>query len=231
MRILIAEDERDLNDLIRKKLTSEGYSVDTCFNGTDALDYLESGIYDGAILDVMMPGMDGFRVLAELRAGGIDTPVMFLTAKDAVEDRVRGLDEGAADYLIKPFSFKELMARLRAMTRKVYHATSSVLTVGDLTMDTASQEVRRGGRRVDLTNREYTLLKYLMLNQGIVLSRDQIQDHVWNYDYEGGTNVVDVYVRYLRRKIDEGQYVKLIHTIRGRGYVLRAPEGDGNERA
>ncbi len=229
MRILIAEDERDLNELIRKKLTSEGYSVDACFDGNEALDFLESGVYDGAVLDVMMPGRDGFQVLEAARAKGIDTPVMFLTAKDAVEDRVRGLDKGAADYLIKPFSFQELMARLRVMTRKKYSTPSNVLQAGDLVMDTARQEVRRGDRRVELTTREYTLLKYMMLNQGVVLSRDQIQDHVWNYEYQGGTNVVDVYVRYLRLKIDEGEDVKLIQTVRGRGYVLR-PSDEEREK-
>ena len=224
MRILVAEDERDLNEMIRKKLTSEGYSVDTCYDGEDALAYLDVTEYDGVILDIMMPGRDGLQVLREMRRKGIHTPVMFLTARDSIEDRVKGLDAGATDYVVKPFSFKELMARVRAMTREKYGTSSSVLQVGDLTMDTASQKVARGERNIDLSAKEYALLRYMMTNSGIVLSRDMIEDHVWNYDYEGGTNVVDVYIRYLRRKIDEGEEKKLIQTVRGRGYVIRADE-------
>ena len=224
MRILIAEDERDLNEMIRKKLTSEGYSVDTCYDGEDALAYLDVTEYDGVILDIMMPRCDGLQVLREMRRKGIHTPVMFLTARDSIEDRVKGLDAGATDYVVKPFSFKELMARVRAMTREKYGTSSSILQVGDLTMDTASQEVTRGERSIDLSAKEFALLRYMMTNSGIVLSRDMIEDHVWNYDYEGGTNVVDVYIRYLRRKIDEGEEKKLIQTIRGRGYVIRADE-------
>ena len=224
MRILIAEDERDLNEMIRKKLTSEGYSVDTCYDGEDALAYLDVTEYDGVILDIMMPGRDGLQVLREMRRKGIHTPVMFLTARDSIEDRVKGLDAGATDYVVKPFSFKELMARVRAMTREKYGTSSSILQVGDLTMDTASQKVARGERNIDLSAKEYALLRYMMTNSGIVLSRDMIQDHVWNYDYEGGTNLVDVYIRYLRRKIDEGEEQKLIQTVRGRGYVIRADE-------
>ena len=224
MRILIAEDERDLNEMIRKKLTSEGYSVDTCYDGEDALAYLDVTEYDGVILDIMMPDRDGLQVLREMRRKGIHTPVMFLTARDSIEDRVKGLDAGATDYVVKPFSFKELMARVRAMTREKYGTSSSILQVGDLTMDTASQKVARGERNIDLSAKEYALLRYMMTNSGIVLSRDMIEDHVWNYDYEGGTNVVDVYIRYLRRKIDEGEEQKLIQTVRGRGYVIRADE-------
>ena len=224
MRILVAEDERDLNEMIRKKLTSEGYSVDTCYDGEDALAYLDVTEYDGVILDIMMPGRDGLQVLREMRRKGIHTPVMFLTARDSIEDRVKGLDAGATDYVVKPFSFKELMARVRAMTREKYGTSSSILQVGDLTMDTASQKVARGERNIDLSAKEYVLLRYMMTNSGIVLSRDMIQDHVWNYDYEGGTNLVDVYIRYLRRKIDEGEEQKLIQTVRGRGYVIRADE-------
>ena len=210
MRILIAEDERDLNEMIRKKLTSEGYSVDTCYDGEDALAYLDVTEYDEVILDIMMPRCDGLQVLREMRRKGIHTPVMFLTARDSIEDRVKGLDAGATDYVVKPFSFKELMARVRAMTREKYGTSSSILQVGDLTMDTASQEVTRGERSIDLSAKEFALLRYMMTNSGIVLSRDMIEDHVWNYDYEGGTNVVDVYIRYLRRKIDEGEEKKLL---------------------
>ncbi|MBQ6401872.1 MAG: response regulator transcription factor [Firmicutes bacterium] len=221
MRILIAEDEQDLNELMQKKLTREGYSVDACIDGRDAVEYLASGHYDAAILDIMMPGMSGLAVLEEIRKRDIPTPVISLTARDSVEDRVRGLDAGAADYIIKPFSFKELMARLRVLMRKTWQTESNVLEVGDLKLDTASQRVNRGERNIDLSTREYALLQYMMLNKGVVLTRDQIENHVWNYDYEGGTNVVDVYIRYLRRKIDEGEEKKLIHTVWGRGYVLR----------
>ena len=224
MRILIAEDERDLNALLQKKLISEGYSVDACFDGEEALDYLGAAEYDAVILDIMMPRRDGFQVLQQMRAEGISAPVMFLTARDSIEDRVKGLDAGATDYMVKPFSFQELMARIRVMTREKYGSASNVLTVGDLTMNTATHEVRRGGRRIDLSAKEYALLRYLMMNRDIVLSRDMIENHVWNYDYEGGTNIVDVYIRYLRRKIDDGEDVKLIRTIRGRGYVIREEE-------
>ena len=224
MRILIAEDERDLNALLQKKLISEGYSVDACFDGEEALDYLGAAEYDAVILDIMMPRRDGFQVLQQMRAEGISAPVMFLTARDSIEDRVKGLDAGATDYMVKPFSFQELMARIRVMTREKYGSASNVLTVGDLTMNTATHEVRRGGRRIDLSAKEYALLRYLMMNRDIVLSRDMIENHVWNYDYEGGTNIVDVYIRYLRRKIDDGEDVKLIRTVRGRGYVIREEE-------
>ena len=224
MRILIAEDERDLNALLQKKLISEGYSVDACFDGEEALDYLGAAEYDAVILDIMMPRRDGFQVLRQMRAEGISAPVMFLTARDSIEDRVKGLDAGATDYMVKPFSLQELMARIRVMTREKYGSASNVLTVGDLTMNTATHEVRRGGRRIDLSAKEYALLRYLMMNRDIVLSRDMIENHVWNYDYEGGTNIVDVYIRYLRRKIDDGEDVKLIRTIRGRGYVIREEE-------
>lgn len=221
MRILIAEDERDLNALLKKKLVSEGYSVDACFDGEEALDYLGAAEYDAVILDIMMPRRDGLEVLRQMRARGISAPVMFLTARDTIEDRVRGLDAGATDYLVKPFSFNELMARIRVMTREKYGSVSSLLQVGDLTLDTSTQEVRRGDRRIELSAKEYALLRYLMMNRDMVLSRDMIENHVWNYDYEGGTNIVDVYIRYLRRKIDDGEEEKLIRTVRGRGYMIR----------
>ena len=221
MRLLLAEDERDLNRLITKKLTSAGYSVDSFFDGEEAIHVLSYTDYDGVILDIMMPKADGFAVLRALRERGKTTPVLFLTARDAIADRVRGLDSGANDYLVKPFAFEELMARIRAMTRLSFGASESVLTVGDLTLNLATQEVRRGGQPITLSAKEYALLEYLMHNQGIVLSREKIENHIWNLDYEGGTNVVDVYISYLRKKIDEGRKEKLIHTVRGRGYVLR----------
>ena len=224
MRLLLAEDERDLNRILTKRLTEEGYGVDSCFDGAEALDYLRAADYDGAILDVMMPKMDGFAVLARLREEGIAAPVLFLTARDTVEDRVHGLDLGASDYLVKPFSMEELLARVRALLRQGSGASSSVLTVGDLRMDLAAHTVSRGGRSITLSAREFSLLAYFMHNPNIVLSREKIEDHVWNFEYEGGTNVVDVYVRYLRRKIDEGEERKLLHTVRGSGYVLRGKD-------
>lgn len=224
MRILIAEDERDLNRILRQKLTSEGYSVDCCFDGAQAIEYLHAAEYDAAVLDIMMPKADGFEVLRCLRSEGKKTPVLFLTAKDAIEDRVRGLDSGANDYLVKPFSFEELLARIRAMTRVSFGMTDNILKTADLTLDCGSHRVTRGGRKIELSAKEYRLLEYMMRNKGLVLSREKIEDHIWNFDYEGGTNVVDVYISYLRRKIDSGSSQKLIHTVRGRGYVLREEE-------
>ena len=221
MRILFAEDERDLNDIITKKLTSQGYSVDSVYDGEEAIDILSYTDYDAVILDIMMPKADGFAVLRALRSKGKNTPVLFLTARDSVQDRVAGLDSGANDYLVKPFSVEELLARIRAMTRTAFGVSDSLLSVGDLTMDTAAQIAKRGGKEIPLSAKEYALLEYLMHNAGIVLSREKIENHIWNFDYEGGTNVVDVYIRYLRKKIDEGYDKKLIHTVRGRGYVLR----------
>lgn len=221
MRILVAEDEHDLNEIIVKKLVEEGYSVDACYDGAEAIDILSYTEYDAILLDIMMPKADGFQVLTALRASGKETPVLFLTARDAIEDRVRGLDSGACDYLVKPFSLEELAARVRAALRTAHGKSTNILTVGDLMLDSGTKSVTRGGRSIELSAKEYALLEYLMLNQGIVLSREKIENHIWNFDYEGGTNVVDVYISYLRKKIDEGQEMRLIHTVRGRGYVLR----------
>ncbi len=221
MRLLLAEDERDLNRIITKKLTSSGYSVDSFFDGQEAIDVLAYTDYDAVILDIMMPKADGFAVLRAIRDAGKTTPVLFLTARDAVSDRVKGLDSGANDYLIKPFSFDELLARIRAMTRTSFGAADNLLTVADITLDTKTQVVRRAGREVTLSAKEYALLEYLMHNQGIILSREKIENHIWNLDYEGGTNVVDVYISYLRKKLDEGREKKLIQTVRGRGYMLK----------
>lgn len=221
MRILLAEDEQDLNAVITKKLIRDGYSVDSCKNGQEAMDILAYTDYDAVILDIMMPKADGYAVLAFLRNRGKTTPVLFLTAKDAVSDRVKGLDSGANDYLVKPFSLEELCARIRAMLRTSFGTAGNVLSVADLTLDCVSHEVKRGGSEIFLSAKEYELLEYLMHNQNIILSREKIENHIWNFDYEGGTNVVDVYISYLRKKIDSGHSKKLIHTVRGRGYVLR----------
>lgn len=221
MRILVVEDERDLNRIICKRLTAAGYTADACYDGLEALDYLAGAEYDAAIFDVMMPKLDGFSAVRRMREGGDDTPVLFLTARDAVSDRVAGLDLGANDYLIKPFSFDELMARIRAMTRKSVGSVTSVFTCGDLTLDEAAHTVTRSGRRIDLSAKEFAVLNCLIRNKGSVLSRETIENNVWNYDWEGGTNVVDVYMSYLRRKVDSGFDTKLIHTVRGAGWVLR----------
>ena len=221
MRILIAEDERDLNKIITSKLTKEGYSVDSVYDGEEAIHILSYTDYDAVILDIMMPKKDGFAVLRSLRNEGKSTPVLFLTARDSVQDKVEGLDSGANDYLVKPFSFDELMARIRAMTRVSFGVADSILTVSDLTMNCASKLVKRGDREISLSSKEYALLEYLMHNKNIVLSREKIEDHIWNYDYEGGTNVVDVYISYLRKKIDGDGEKKLLHTVRGQGFVLR----------
>ncbi len=221
MRILVAEDERDLNRVIQKKLKAEGYSVDGCFDGDEAVWYLKSASYDAAILDIMMPQKDGYQVLEEIRREHILTPILFLTAKDAIEDRVKGLDMGASDYVIKPFSFEELMARLRAMTRQVISHTSNTYTLADLSLNTATHKVMRGDKEITLTAKEYALLEVLLRNKNTVLSRARIEESLWDFDYGGGTNVIDVYIRYLRKKLDDPFENKLIHTVRGVGYVLR----------
>ncbi|MBP3442712.1 MAG: response regulator transcription factor [Clostridia bacterium] len=221
MRILIAEDEKSLNRIIAKQLKAAGYSVDCVFNGEDAYDLVSMTDYDAAVFDVMMPKIDGFSLLRKIRNEGNNLPVLFLTARDSIEDRVEGLDIGADDYLVKPFAFEELLARIRALIRKNSVSNSNIITVADLTVDISSRKVARGGKDILLSAKEYELLQYLAVNNGIVLSREKIEDHIWNYDYEGGTNVVDVYIRYLRKKIDEGYDKKLIHTVRGMGYVLR----------
>lgn len=221
MRILLAEDERDMNMLITKILKKEGYSVDSCFDGEEASEYLRGADYDAAILDIMMPKKDGYKVVEELRNRGSEIPVIFLTAKDGIQDRVKGLDIGADDYLIKPFDFDELLARIRAMTRRRGAHTSSIIKIGDLEIDTAGRSVKRGSRNIELSAREFSILEYLAANKGRVLSREQIESHVWNYEYEGGTNVVDVYISYLRKKIDAAGETKLIHTVWGTGWTLK----------
>ena len=221
MRILVCEDQKDLNKIITKHLTSEGYSADSCYDGQEALDFMDMADYDAVILDVMMPKKDGFAVLREMRSVKNATPVLFLTARDSIEDRVRGLDLGGNDYLIKPFSFDELLARIRAMTRKTAGNASNIFTAADLTLDVSSRSCRRGEKDIALSAKEFSLLEYLMRNKGRVLTRDMIENNLWNYEYEGGTNAVDVYIRYLRKKMDDDFEPQLIHTVRGSGYVLR----------
>lgn len=221
MRILVVEDEPDLNRVIVKKLKMEGYSVDFCFDGKDALDYINMTAYDAVILDILMPGKNGYEVLSYMRTNKLQTPVLFLTAKDAPDDRIKGLDLGADDYLIKPFHFGELMARLRVMVRRQYGAVSSQLQVADLTLNSDTHTALRAGNVIDLSAKEFSMLEYLMQNEGIVLSRKRLEEHLWDFGYQGASNMIDVYIRHLRVKVDQDYEAKLIHTVRGVGYTLR----------
>lgn len=221
MRILVAEDEKDLNRLLSTRLKAEHYSVDSCFDGQEALDYLAGAPYDAVILDIMMPILDGLSVLKKIRQSGSQVPVLLLTAKDSVEDRVCGLDAGANDYLVKPFAFEELLARIRVLLRKPQEVPQTVCRLADLEVHLDTHKVLRAGREIKLSGKEFALLRYMIQNTGIVLSRERLEQHLWNYDYAGASNVIDVYIRYLRKKIDEGAQIKLIHTVRGAGYVMR----------
>ena len=221
-RILIIEDEASLARFVELELVHEGYQVEKSPDGRDGLEKLESGAYDLALLDIMLPGLNGLEVLRRARRT-VDTPVIMLTARDSVMDKVTGLDMGAEDYITKPFEIEELLARIRAALRKGTRrqAASHVLTAGPLTLDADRYTAAWNDAPIELTHREFTLLKVLMENQGIVMSRSTLMERVWGYDYMGETNIVDVYVRYLRGKIDDVYGVKLIHTVRGVGYVLR----------
>lgn len=224
MRVLIAEDEKDLNKILSERLKSEHYSVDSCYDGQEALDYLASAEYDAVIMDIMMPVMDGLSALRTMRRKNDSTPVLLLTAKDSIEDRVQGLDAGANDYLVKPFAVEELLARIRVLLRKPAETPKTCYQVADLEVHMDTRQVLRGGKEVKLSGKEFALLRYMIQNEGIVLSRDRLEEHLWNFDYAGGSNVIDVYIRYLRKKIDEGHEPKLIHTVRGAGYVLKKEE-------
>lgn len=221
MRVLIVEDEQDLQNILVKRLNAEHYSVDACGNGEDALDYINMATYDLIVLDIMIPGIDGLHVLQRLRADNYTTPVLLLTAKDTIDDRVTGLDLGADDYLVKPFAFDELLARIRVLMRRKTGNTSNVFEIADLVVDCKMHKVTRGDQVITLSSKEFAILEYMIRNKEVVLTRDKIEQHVWNYDYEGGSNIIDVYVRYLRKKIDSQFETKLIHTVRGTGYVLR----------
>ncbi len=221
MKILVVEDEKDLNRLIVKELESERYVVESCFDGECAFDYLCMEEYDGVILDVMLPRMDGFEVLKRARKKGIRTPVLFLSAKSDIKDIVRGLDLGADDYLVKPFSFEELLARVRVMTRKKADVHENIYRCRDLVVDCNDRSVRRGERLIELSPKEFSILLYLIRNQNIVLTRAQIEANIWDSGYDGYSNVIDVYIRYLRKKIDSDSDFKMIQTIRGVGYILK----------
>lgn len=221
MRILVIEDEKKVADFIKRGLKEEGYAVDVAFDGEEGHFQAASNEYDAIILDLMLPKMDGISLCRKMRADKINIPVLMLTAKDSVKDKVTGLDSGANDYLTKPFSFEELLARIRVLLRKNETSASTKLQAGDLVLDLLTHRVMRAGKEIILTNKEYALLEYLMRNAGSIITRTMISEHVWDINFDTFTNVIDVYVNYLRNKIDKGNKNKLIHTIRGRGYTIK----------
>lgn len=221
MRILIVEDEKALANNLRRGLSEEGYSVDAAYDGEEGGFMAETEPYDIIILDIMLPKKDGIAVLKNLRKEGIKTPVLMLTAKDAVSDKIRGLDSGADDYITKPFDFDELLARVRSLLRRKGEVKSAVITIADLEIDTAGHQVKRGGKEIPLSAREYALLEYLAYNKEKVVSRTDISEHIYDYDFDLDSNIIDVYINFLRNKIDKGFDKRLIHTIRGAGYILK----------
>ena len=224
MRILVVEDEKDLNNIITKHLKKNNFSVDSVFNGEEALEYLEYGTYDLIVLDIMLPKLNGYEVVKKLRENKNEIAVLMLTARDSIDDKIKGLDLGADDYLIKPFDFGELLARIRALVRRKYGNTSNTMEIDDLCIDIAKKTVVRAGKNIELTGKEYEVLEYLIQNKGHVLSRDKIRDSVWDYGYEGESNIIDVLIKNIRKKIDIGNSKPLIHTKRGLGYVLKEDE-------
>ena len=222
MRVLVVEDEPAIADFIVRGLTEQGYAVDRAADGVAALDILAVGTFDVVLLDIMLPKMNGLEVCRRMRENGVKTPVLMLTARDAIDDRVRGLDTGADDYLVKPFAFAELLARIRALARREPAATGTVLSIGDLTLDTSTREASREHNNIELTSKEYALLELLMRHPNQVLTRTMIAERVWNYDFDNATNVIDVHIRNLRRKIDDPCEAKLIQTVRGAGYRISA---------
>jgi DNA-binding response OmpR family regulator len=221
MRILVVEDDISLNRLICEKLKKEHYTIDSCHLGNEAIAYIEGAEYDLIILDIMLPNMSGLEILSFIRNKNNLTPVLILTAKDSIEDKVKGLDLGADDYMVKPFAFEELSARIRVLIRRDSKQAQHIYQIADLILDDKTKTVTRNNILVSLSSKEYTLLFYLLIHKGQVLSRETLNQHIWNYDYDGNSNIIDVYIRYLRKKIDEGHAIKLIHTIRGQGYVIR----------
>jgi DNA-binding response OmpR family regulator len=227
MRVLLVEDEHRISAYVKRGLEEEGYAVDAVYDGQEALDWAEAATFDLIVLDILLPKLDGLSACRRLRQRGDRTPVLMLTARDTVDDRVAGLDAGADDYLVKPFAIKELLARLRALTRRsTDQPKSPILQVADLSLDTRTRQVRRGSKRIELAAKEYAVLECLMREPGRVLTRTMIAEHVWNYDTFNQSNVVDVYVRNLRRKIDDPFGKKLIRTLRGAGYSIADDEAD-----
>jgi heavy metal response regulator len=222
MRLLVVEDEKKVASFIKQGLEEEGYAVDLALDGEKGLEMALDPVHDLIILDISLPKMDGLQVLKKIRQQKVNTPVLLLTVRATIEDKVLGLDAGADDYLTKPFAFQELVARVRALMRRRAEADPALLRVADLLLDPARRVVSRGGEKIELTAKEFALLEYFMRNPGRVLTRTLMIEHVWNYDFDTMTNIVDVYVNYLRKKIDSGREPKLIHTVRGVGYVLKA---------
>ena len=220
MKVLIVEDEPSLNKIMVKKLRSSGFSVDSCFNGSDALEYISMGNYDIVLLDIMIPEPNGVEVLKIVRNDGNNVPIILITAMGSVDNRIKGLNFGADDYISKPFNFDELEARMYAVLRRQSGNATNKYTIADLVVETDTRKVIRGGKDIELSAKEFSILEYMMRNKGIVLSRDKIEQNAWDFTYEGGSNIVDVYIRYLRKKIDDDFDIKLIHTKRGAGYVL-----------
>lgn len=221
MRILVVEDDKKVAGFIKKGLEEESYAVDVAYDGEDGLHFGSEGQYDLIVLDIMLPKIDGLEILSQLRDQGKDTPILLLTAKDAVDDKVTGLNKGADDYLTKPFAFSELLARVRVLLRRGKAEVKTTLMISDLTLDLVSHKVNRGGDEIELTGKEYGLLEYFMRNQEKVLTRTMIAEHVWDYNFDTFTNVIDVYINHLRKKIDKGRELKLLHTLRGVGYVMK----------
>ena len=224
MRILVVEDNKRLSDSLRRTLEDDGYAIDAAYDGLDGEEMALMGTYDVIILDIMLPEKDGLTVCRDIRNKRINTPVLMLTARDALGDRVSGLDSGADDYLVKPFEVDELRARIRALLRRESSSKSALLQVGDLTLDPATHAVERAGKPVNLTAKEFSLLEYFMRHPNYIISREKAESHLWSYEHLVTSNVVDVYVRRLRRKIDDPYQTKLFETIRGAGYRLREPE-------
>lgn len=221
MRILVVEDERDLNRIITKHLKKNNYSVDSCFDGQEALDFISYSEYDLIITDIMMPNIDGYEFIDKLRANMNTTPVIMLTAKDALEDKIVGLDSGADDYIVKPFEFDELLARIRVLMRRNYGLATNIIQIEDVVLDISKKQVTKGDELINLTGKEYEVLEYLMKNKESILSRDQILNHVWDYDYEGASNIVDVIIKNIRKKLSTGEDSTIIHTKRGLGYFVK----------
>ena len=221
MKILVVEDEKDLNRVITKHLKKNNYSVDSCFDGEEALDYISYGEYDLIITDIMMPKIDGYQFIKQLRAKENSTPVIMLTAKDSLDDKILGLDSGADDYIVKPFEFDELLARIRVLMRRNYGFATNIIQVDDVVLDISKKLVTRSGKSISLTGKEYEVLEYLFKNKQGIISREQILNHVWDYDYEGASNIIDVIIKNIRKKLDVGSKKPIIHTKRGLGYFVK----------
>ena len=221
MKILVVEDERDLNRIITKHLKKNNYSVDSCFDGQEALDFISYSEYDLIITDIMMPNVNGYEFIDKLRANKNNTPVIMLTAKDTLEDKIVGLDSGADDYIVKPFEFDELLARIRVLMRRNYGLATNIIQIEDVVLDISKKQVTKSKELIDLTGKEYEVLEYLMKNKGSILSRDQILNHVWDYEYVGASNIVDVIIKNIRKKLDRGEGNTIIFTKRGLGYFVK----------